>query len=373
MEIFDGLKLSAGGELGVGVGEEEWGSGERAVLEDFVARTDGLVDLVVSRFQPSPSSFPSSAATTQQKSRESVVPPNRKKNNNHKWLGTRAYPDVSDGVIFSGVGGAITDDNGDHSTISRHSLVTISQWMEWIFRYGDGAYGVGRDPLLSTSTTARRKRSRKKKSRKKIIREEEEEGEHGPLIPRPLVMATTTTADDAGNNKGEGEREREGEGEGEGGEGPEGNNTVAATTATAIATATGEGVGTGTMTRTGTMKGLKDGTETVLKYLTLGYGSPWSLWQHDDDQRHSEGDRRTDAFSAEGAASINKGDNHEEEDDDDEGSFVIGLHRIPPEEQDDDDDDDNVVIVNDGQKAKIKIRLVHVSDATGERPYHNLS
>ena len=50
VEIFNGLKLAAGGELGIGVGEEDWGSGEREVLEGFIGRTEGLVDLVVARF-----------------------------------------------------------------------------------------------------------------------------------------------------------------------------------------------------------------------------------------------------------------------------------------------------------------------------------
>ena len=42
VEMYDGIKLANGGELGVGVGEEEWGSGEREVLEDFVRRTGWL-------------------------------------------------------------------------------------------------------------------------------------------------------------------------------------------------------------------------------------------------------------------------------------------------------------------------------------------
>ena len=50
MDIYGGIKLAAGGELGMGVGEEEWGSGEREVLEHFQSRTEGLVDLMVSRF-----------------------------------------------------------------------------------------------------------------------------------------------------------------------------------------------------------------------------------------------------------------------------------------------------------------------------------
>ena len=67
VEIFNGLKLAAGGELGIGEGEEEWGSGEREILEGFIERTGGLVDLVVSRFgdgtpsSPTPSIRSSSA------------------------------------------------------------------------------------------------------------------------------------------------------------------------------------------------------------------------------------------------------------------------------------------------------------------------
>ncbi|KAH8166632.1 hypothetical protein CIB48_g1613 [Xylaria polymorpha] len=47
--IYRGIKIAACGELGVGVGEENRGSGEREVLEGFVGRVEGLTDLVVSR------------------------------------------------------------------------------------------------------------------------------------------------------------------------------------------------------------------------------------------------------------------------------------------------------------------------------------
>ncbi|KAG8428119.1 hypothetical protein J3459_006063 [Metarhizium acridum] len=48
--IFGGINIAASGELGVGVGEEDRGSGEREVLEGLVGRIEGLVDLVVSKF-----------------------------------------------------------------------------------------------------------------------------------------------------------------------------------------------------------------------------------------------------------------------------------------------------------------------------------
>lgn len=48
--VYRGINVAASGELGVGVGEEERGSGEREVLEGLVGRIEGLVDVVVSKF-----------------------------------------------------------------------------------------------------------------------------------------------------------------------------------------------------------------------------------------------------------------------------------------------------------------------------------
>lgn len=171
VDIYDGIKLSAGGELGIGVGEEEWGSGEREVLEDFVSRTDGLVDMIVSRFGDPPTQVEDKAAGD-------IGTP---------WLGFGAYPRSSDGVIFSGVGG-----------ISRPSVVRISQWMEWIYRYGDNAYGVGQDP----TSPRRRKQRRKQRGRlyskgASILSNARSPSESldpdrsfSPGIPRPLVVGT---------------------------------------------------------------------------------------------------------------------------------------------------------------------------------------
>ena len=38
--LYGGIKVAACGELGMGVGEEERGSGEREVLEGFVGRIE---------------------------------------------------------------------------------------------------------------------------------------------------------------------------------------------------------------------------------------------------------------------------------------------------------------------------------------------
>ncbi|KAG2418465.1 hypothetical protein HFD88_001566 [Aspergillus terreus] len=91
IDMYNGIKLSAGGELGVGVGEEEWGSGEREVLEDFVSRTDGLVDLIVSRFGDP-------YMPEQEKARGLPSQPPK----GDQWLGLDVYPRPSDGVVFSG-------------------------------------------------------------------------------------------------------------------------------------------------------------------------------------------------------------------------------------------------------------------------------
>ncbi|KAK7522232.1 uncharacterized protein IWZ02DRAFT_371128 [Phyllosticta citriasiana] len=139
-DIYNGVKLAAGGELGMGVGEEEWGSGERDVFEDFTTRTDGLVDMVISRFgEPSkdtPKSDPK-ADNYQGKSNALQTP--------EPWMGAGIDPEAGDGVIFSGMG-----------AISRASLRDLTTWMQWIYTYGEHAYGVKENP---TSGRHRRRRA----------------------------------------------------------------------------------------------------------------------------------------------------------------------------------------------------------------------
>jgi hypothetical protein len=126
VDIYNGIKLAAGGELGIGVGEEDWGSGEREVLEDFISRTEGLLDLFVSRFGDAPAE----QAKGEPDGRLETSPVRQ-----DPWLGTDSDPRSSDGIIFSGIG-----------AISRRSLATVSQWMEWIYKHGEGAYGVRENP-----------------------------------------------------------------------------------------------------------------------------------------------------------------------------------------------------------------------------------
>lgn len=128
--VFGGIKITASGELGVGVGEEDRGSGERAVLEGLVERTDGLIDLVVGKFGDSDEEEHTDNGTM----------------DGQQWLGTGQEPGPEDGAIFLGVG-----------ALSRTSLRNISYWMEDLYTWGENAYGVKQSP---TTTRSRPKRKR---------------------------------------------------------------------------------------------------------------------------------------------------------------------------------------------------------------------
>jgi hypothetical protein len=161
VDMFNGLKLAAGGELGMGVGEEEWGSSERDVLEDFARRTEGLVDVVVSRFgEASPLQHPKgkAAAAAAAKAQALFDAPAE------PWIGCRGNVAARDGVVFSGVGG-----------LSRASLRDVAHWTETIYHYGDHAYGIRDNP-----TSDRRKRRRR-----------------NPNAPAPAPTQTPTHQPDA--------------------------------------------------------------------------------------------------------------------------------------------------------------------------------
>lgn len=131
-DIFSGIKLASGGELGMGVGEEDWGSGEREVLEDLTRRTEGMVDCVVSRFGE-----PAKAIASDEDSlpEYEALP----------WMGSGNRPIASDGVVFGGVG-----------AISRSSLRNVSLWMRQIYTLGEYAYGVRDNPLRERRRRRRR-------------------------------------------------------------------------------------------------------------------------------------------------------------------------------------------------------------------------
>lgn len=173
-DVYHGLKLYAGGELGIGVGEEEWGSGEREVFEDFAGRTEGLVDMMVSRFaEPSSDQVNFKPPTSVKKAKTGVT------DDAEPWMGMGAAPGPADGVVFSGMG-----------AISRASLCNIADWMQQIYSYGEQAYGV-KDSPGSERRRRRRKEpsnghakapSRGRPERKASTREY-------PTIPPPIVTA----------------------------------------------------------------------------------------------------------------------------------------------------------------------------------------
>lgn len=134
VDVFGGLKLSSGGELGIGVGEEDWGSGERDVLEDLVRNTEGMVDMAVSRFGEK--ADVKSLQTMNMGHGEEPIEP---------WIGCGHVPEAHDGVIFGGIG-----------AISRQSLRDVCTWTQQIYTYGEYAYGIRDNPHRQ-----RRKRQRR--------------------------------------------------------------------------------------------------------------------------------------------------------------------------------------------------------------------
>lgn len=245
VDVFNGIKLGAGGELGIGVGEEEWGSGEREVLEGFIGRTDGLVDLIVSRFGDAPQGEP-------------VVPPDSAStsgaSDDHRvykseWQGAGQHPSASDGIIFSGIG-----------AITRASIRDISSWMETLYKHGQNAYGV-RD---NASAAHPRKRKRQSSSKnfpglksKTLLNQGSSEANNKTTqpsssltgIPRPIVEPSRASPSIANKpsspRKVAGQRERDSS--------PSSTQTTAQTP--------------------------PSGTETLMKYLTLGvYGSKWATF-----------------------------------------------------------------------------------------------
>ncbi|PCH05085.1 Protein of unknown function DUF1712 [Penicillium occitanis (nom. inval.)] len=293
VDLFNGVKLAVGGELGIGVGEEEWGSGEREVLEGYVSRTNGLVDLVVSRFGDAPSQPPTSTSKGTPGKDQAEPPP---------WLGSDQTPRPSDGVIFSGVG-----------AISRRSLSSISHWMEWIYRYGEAAYGVDENP--SSGRSRRQRRARQKAAaasprpsglRKIDPKPEPPSGRISPGIPPPLVVGTPPTVQSSSTSD----------------------------------QTTEEG-------------GIS--AETVMKYLTLGYGSAWKIpgiSANTSDEAAASARPGTENGASQNTPKKNDGDAAQ-------GKFIIGLRDDLEEEfSDEDNPDESVFFLPQNQEDKNRRTLL---------------
>jgi hypothetical protein len=257
VDMFNGLKLAAGGELGMGVGEEEWGSSERDVLEDFARRTEGLVDVIVSRFgEASPLQQPKAKAKAKANANASFSKVRfdaLAENENEPWIGCRGNVAARDGVVFSGVGG-----------LSRASLRDVAHWTETIYHYGDHAYGIRDNP-----TADRRKRRRRNPNgptptatatathtcqpdaapAKPADQDKSHPHDSGtgepPRIPPPIVKAVESSLDKASKAVDNAE----------GSSGPEPAPAA--------------------KQETGNMLASLGDTETWVKYMTLGYGTAW--------------------------------------------------------------------------------------------------
>lgn len=145
VSIYGGTKLAGSRELGIGVGEEDRGSGEREVLEGFVGRIGGLVDLVVSRFGDA------KANIDDEKGSKQTAP--LKDGPQQPWIGSGADPSHDDGAIFLGVG-----------ALSKDSIQDITRWMEDIYCWGPQAYGIMNDPNHSS----RRKNAERSTTRSSV-------------------------------------------------------------------------------------------------------------------------------------------------------------------------------------------------------------
>ena len=233
VDVFNGIKLAAGGELGIGVGEEEWGSGEREVLEGFVGRTDGLVDLIVSRFGEAAEDAKSATVFPK------TTSPPKVKSDSDQWLGAGRCPDCSDGVIFSGLG-----------SVSRTTLKSVSAWMEWLYQYGQQTYGVESHPN-SVRCKKRRRANNSAAGRSTLTAK-------SPLIPPSMFQVNNVTASPTPAPQ-----------------------TQESTVATNTESTKSDALPNDRQTKSKTAENeteTETGTETVVKYLTLGvYGSSWGI------------------------------------------------------------------------------------------------
>lgn len=202
VDMYGGIKLAAGGELGVGVGEEEWGSGEREVLEDFSRKTEGLVDMMVSRYgEPAPSQQNDTTNGTDKKKAKQPTPPLE------PWLGTGQSPGPSDGVVFSGIG-----------NVTRSALRDISQWIDSVYTFGEHTYGIKDSPR--SERRRRRKRNdatpteplavskatedqtKSKPSEQVPLHAGQDQPSHPPGIPRPIVSSVGQAVQDTAKSLG---------------------------------------------------------------------------------------------------------------------------------------------------------------------------
>ncbi|KAL2196562.1 hypothetical protein P885DRAFT_38127 [Corynascus similis CBS 632.67] len=246
--VLGGIKVAACGELGIGVGEEERGSGEREVLEGLVSAAQaggggggagmgmaGLIDLVVGRFGDAAGAPPlekkkkgegagrGGKAAGDDGGDGSV---SRGGHDDSGWLGLGEEVGAEDGAVFLGVG-----------ALSRRSLRTVTDWMEDVYTWGESAYGVADGATGAKSSRAKKRRGNKK-------------------YRGGATRVTSSAGDDnskAQTTEGSGPRNSESGG---------GVNTTDQTVLPNSSSNTGDAGA---------------GMDKMFSYLKLGYGTYWSL------------------------------------------------------------------------------------------------
>jgi hypothetical protein len=330
--LYRAIKIAACGELGMGVGEEERGSGEREVLEGFVGRVDGLVDVIVSKFGVGDPSRDAEKTPTEKDIQRRTKP-------TEPWLGSGDDPAAEDGAIFLGTG-----------ALSRKSLRDVSHWLEDLYRWGPQAYGVIDNPISNRRAKESKNRegskqtessSRTRQSSRYVYAETShndapEESSPGPMN---ILLPTPIDEQDPANKQWT--------------------------------------LDTGESTLANTYSDSTTGNKFV-QYLKFGYGTHWSVsGSGNKDEPHGEMQATDGPSNSVGeAATKNSAPSNLAETrrqpadvmdvpDDSRGHYLIGLLGDLEEETEDDDPLDSG---DDGHKSRLLVRtltveLEHVDDA----------
>lgn len=313
--ILGGINIAASGELGVGVGEEDRGSGEREVLEGLVGRIDGLVDLVVSKFGEADGGGDKSA---DRDVGEGVTVP---------WLGTGQDPDAEDGAIFLGVG-----------ALTRRSLKDVVHWTEDLYTWGENSYGV----IGAPSSTPSQKKQKESPPKSPEPREAH--------APQP---STSPTAKDS---RGGGVRK-------DGNEQEEADKKVTHDPAEALESPSApESAQHPTNPETTAAEPEAEGhMDKFVSMLKLGYGTYWSLGGSESKPGSPAPPdaSQSDKPKSPAPADTQKRNNTKKAADESEGYFLIGLkgtvEEHPPSDSSSDDDDEM------SRKPSTHTRTLHVT------------
>ncbi|WYZ41554.1 hypothetical protein EsH8_V_000449 [Colletotrichum jinshuiense] len=309
--IFAGINIAASGELGIGVGEEERGSGEREVLEGLVGRIEGLVDLVVSKFG-------SCDADGESKDGKDAKRP---------WLGTGLDPGPEDGAIFLGTG-----------ALSRQSVRDVAHWMEDLYTWGENAYGV-----IESPTSLRAARRPKKPELPPAMKPSESQAPPARPPVRP-----TSNRNDSGSASGSSGSTR------------------------TLAERRGQEIGTvkearqpGSSKGDATTPAQPDGDghmDKLMSYMKLGYGTYWSIGKSDTSSI-------VDKSQPSAAATLQSGESSRDTSgtapppkqvDDDAGHYLIGLIGDVDEASGSEPDESKDSEAEQEQNSRTMLRTIHV-------------